>query len=445
MLSGWGRMSPAECEVVRPAAPSHLSDATAGTGTWIARGLGRSYGDQAVNAGNRVLDLTQMNCMLGFDAGTGVVECEAGVSLEALIDTFLPRGYFLPVTPGTKYATVGGAIANDVHGKNHHAVGSFGNFVESFRLMTAEGNLLDCAPDQNSEVFWATVGGSGLTGAIVSARVRLQPVETGYVTVDYERCKNLDDVLARAHDGDDRYQYSVAWIDCLAKGGSLGRSVLMRGNHTPLSGLPTALSGNPYPGTARRMAIPFDFPGFVLNAASIKAFNEVFYLRHHTRQGVVTDWNTYFYPLDQIKKWNRMYGKRGFAQYQATFPEESVNGIVRLLERLSATRRASFLAVIKRMGSPNAGLLSHPIEGYTLNLDLPNRSGLVDFLHELDRILLDHGGRLYLAKDVCAKAETFAEMYPRLGEFRAVRNRLDPNNRLASNQARRLKLVEVPA
>jgi FAD/FMN-containing dehydrogenase len=436
-------MAAAQCEVARPGSPERLQESIAAGGAWISRGLGRSYGDQAVNGGGRVLDLSCLDCLIGFDAESGVVECEAGVSLETLINVFLPRGYFLPVTPGTKYVTVGGAIANDVHGKNHHAVGSFGNFVESLQLLTPEGGILACSPSENAAVYWATLGGGGLTGAILSARIRLQPVETGYLTVDYERCANLDDVLARAHDGDDRYQYSVAWIDCLAKGGALGRSVLMRGNHTALSDLPPKLTAQPYPTTGRQLGIPFDFPGFALNAASVKAFNEAFYLRHATRSGVIAGWNAYFYPLDQITRWNRMYGKRGFAQYQATFPSESAAGIARMLERLSATRRASFLAVIKRMGPPNAGLLSHPIEGYTLNLDLPNSPGLVPFLHELDGILLDHGGRLYFAKDVCAKAETIAEMYPRLDEFRALRAGLDPRHRITSDLARRLKLVET--
>jgi len=435
-------MSPAECDVVRPDHP-RLLEAILGApqGTWIARGLGRSYGDVSVNAGNGVIDCTKLDCILQFDPDTGIVDCEAGVSLEALIQAYLPRGYFLPVTPGTKFITVGGAIANDVHGKNHHAVGSFGNFVESLTLLTPGGNTLICSPDANADVFWATIGGAGLTGLILSARIRLQRVESGYITVDYLRCKNLDAVLAEAHAGDDKYQYSVAWIDCLSAGASLGRSVLMRGNHTPLSELPPGLAQDPFPAEKPRLAVPFDFPGAVLNSTSVRVFNELFYRRHGSREGVILDWDTYFYPLDFVRQWNRMYGKRGFVQYQATVPETGLAAIQTMLERLSATKRASFLAVIKRMGPPNPGLLSHPIEGYTLNLDLPNRPGLVDFLHELDAILLAHGGRLYFAKDVCAKPETIAGMYPELERFREIRDHLDPDGRLSSNLSRRLHLT----
>ena len=438
-------MGPAQCHVFRP---ERIRDLTAilgdvGQPHYIARGLGRSYGDTAVNGGGGVLNMTRLNRMVQFDADTGVLECEAGVSLAEIIQVFLPRGFFLPVTPGTKFVTVGGAIANDVHGKNHHCDGTFSQFVENVTLLTPAGKLLTCSPKKKREVFWATAGGIGLTGLIVSARFQLQRVQTAYVSVDYHKSRDLDDALGTMASSDDRYQYSVAWVDCLAKGKHLGRSVLMRANHTTPGQLPTALKAVPFPVSGRRTAgVPFDFPGFVLNPMSIKAFNTCFYGWHDNAEGRIVHYDRYFYPLDGILEWNRMYGKKGFVQYQATLPPESVRGLVLLLEKLSASRRASFLAVLKRCGEGNPGLLSHPIKGYTLTLDIPNHRGLIPFLHELDAILLDHGGRLYLAKDMVAQSQTIAAMYPRLQAFREIKARLDPENLLSSAMARRLDLVD---
>ncbi len=438
-------MNPGECRVARPekrrnAVATFLAE---DAGTLCLRGLGRSYGDAAVNTGGRVLDMTRQDRMLSFDEARGVVECEAGASLAALIDAFLPRGFFLPVSPGTKFVTVGGAIANDIHGKNHHAAGSFGQFVEELTLLTPLGETLICSPEQHREEFWATVGGMGLTGLILSAKVRLQRVSSAWINVDYYKSRDLDDVLATMADSDDRYTYSVAWVDCMAKGASLGRSILMRGDHAT----PAQLSGKraERPFEVKQgfpKAIPIDFPNFVLNPLSIRAFNEVFYAKHRTSQGNIVDYDNYFYPLDGIHSWNRMYGKGGFAQFQATLPPESKQGLVKLLEKLSGERRASFLAVLKCFGEGSPGLLSHPMKGFTLTLDIPNASGLPQFLKDLDRILLDHGGRLYFAKDCASDAATIAQMYPRLPEFRAIRQRLDPNGRMSSDLARRLGLVE---
>lgn len=444
-LSGWGRVGYAACDVSRP---ESLADAaallTADTrSTLIPRGLGRSYGDPAMNDGNRVLLSTGMNYIHAFDSTTGVVDCEAGVSLCELIDAFLPRGYFLPVTPGTKYVTVGGAIANDVHGKNHHGVGSFGNFLESLTLLLPTGEATVCSPTENTDLFWATIGGIGLTGLILRARLRLTPVQSGYMKVDYRRCTDLDDVLGQMKEGDHRYTYSVAWVDCLARGKALGRSVLMRGDHASPEDVARTGAVNLVPQRRAALPIPVDFPGFALNHLSIAAFNELFYRKHGNRDGSIVDYDSYFYPLDKLTNWNRMYGRSGFMQYQATFPAEEVAGVVKALERLAETRRASFLAVLKVMGPSNDGWLSYPIPGYTLNLDLPNKPGTVEFLRSLDRILLDHGGRLYFAKDACALPETIAEMYPRLKEFQELRERIDPREVLASNLARRLKIVET--
>lgn len=440
-LSGWGRVGAAECDVHRPESPSEVAPllADGAKPTLIARGLGRSYGDPAVNGEGIVLDCSRLNCMIDFDASTGVLNCEAGVSLCDIIDAFLPRGFFLPVTPGTKFVTLGGAIACDVHGKNHHGVGSFGNFVQEIELLTPLGERRICTPEIHEDLFWATIGGIGLTGIILRAKVRLIPVQSGYMKVDYHQCRNLDDMLVRMRESDHRYTYSVAWVDCLARGARLGRGVLMQGVH---AGSDVLAGLAPCPARKRAIPVPIEFPGFTLNSLSIAAFNELFYWKHKDSEGSLVDYDTYFYPLDKLLGWNKMYGRQGFLQYQATVPEDQLPGIVTLLERLGQTRRASFLAVLKVMGQSNAGWLSYPVPGYTLTLDLPNRAGTVDFLRELDRVVLDHGGKLYFAKDACALPETIARMYPRLDDFRELRRLIDPEGRLASNLARRLKIVE---
>ncbi len=409
---------------------------------YIARGLGRSYGDTAVNGGGGVLSTVRLNRMLAFADDAGVLECEGGVSLAEILEVFLPRGWFLPVTPGTKYVTVGGAIANDVHGKNHHRDGTFSAHVLELTLLTPTGQRIVCSADVEPGVFWATVGGIGLTGVILTAKVRLQRVESAYMKVDYRRLKNIHETLDTIRETDADYQYSVAWVDCLAKGKSLGRSVLMLGEHAAADALP-AVTNDPFGARARKKpGVPFDFPGIVLNPLSIKTFNAFFYAAHPSSDGKIIDYDSYFYPLDAVHNWNRIYGKRGFTQYQATFPTGREEGLINLLERLSAASCASFLAVLKRFGPQGPGLLSYPFEGYTLTLDIPIREGLLAFLAECDRLVLEYGGRLYLAKDMCMNAEAFAAMYPRVGEFRKERHRLDPQGILSSRMARRLHLAK---
>jgi len=442
-LSGWGRYPVEECHVYRPekrrALPAILESGL--EQSYIPRGLGRSYGDAAINRDQGVIDYSRLNRMLSFDPDTGVLECEAGVSFAEILEAFVPRGFFLPVLTGTKFVTVGGAIANDVHGKNHHVDGTFGNFVESFTLMTATGEILTCSPDSSSEVFWATIGGIGLTGIILSARIRLRRIESAYVLVDYLRAANIDAALSAIAASDAQYQYSVAWVDCLAKGASLGRSVLMRGNHAGRDEIPSSF-GDPLRVQPKwTKTVPFDLPGFVLNPLTIRAFNTMYYGIHRDSVRTPIDYDSYFCPLDSIHHWNRMYGRRGFVQYQATFPLSDGKGLIDLLERISRSSRASFLAVLKRMGPAGKGLLSYPCEGYTITLDIPMRGDLIAFLHELDRHVLDHGGRLYCAKDAAALPETFAEMYPGIEAFRQVKGRLDPYNRFSSSMARRLGLV----
>jgi FAD/FMN-containing dehydrogenase len=310
--------------------------------------------------------------------------------------------------------------------------------------MTADGHVLLCSPRENADAFWATIGGMGLTGCILTARMRLSPVQSAYLTVDYQRTRNLDQALELFGEGDIRYQYSVAWIDCHAGGSSLGRSVLIRGNFAPAAELPAALAAAPLSVRRRRKrSVPFFMPGMVLNPLSVRLFNGAFYSRHKDQRRIV-DYDTFFYPLDSTLKWNRMYGKRGFVQYQAVFPpQNSRAGLVELLEKLSASRRASFLAVLKTFGPQGPGLLSFPMAGQTLALDLPNTGpDLVAMLGELDQIVLKHGGRVYLAKDACLGRDAFHAMYPRLDEFRRIKQRLDPRGRFNSSLARRLGMTE---
>ena len=447
VLNGWGNYTPCQSRVFRPERIRELFELMRNGDqepSWIGRGLGRSYGDSALNPRGGTVLFERLDRLIDFDPQTGMVTCEAGVTFEALIRIFLQRGWFLSVTPGTKYITVGGAITSDIHGKNHHVDGTFSQFVESFDLLTGTGEVLTCSRSENTDAFWATVGGMGLTGLILRGRFRLLPVESAYLHVDFQRARNLDEAFALFQEGDQAYRYSVAWVDCLASGASLGRSVLMRGNHAAVAELPPRWRQSPSTVPLRRQhSVPFNFPDFALNPLCVKLFNALYYARNRDQQKIV-DLDAFFYPLDALRHWNRMYGKRGFIQYQALFPPKSSrSGMIALLEAISRSRMASFLAVLKVTGAAGDGLLSFPKPGHTLALDLPNTgSRLRALIQRLDQIVLDHDGRLYLAKDATMSREAFSRMYERLDEFRRVKARLDPANRFVSAQARRLGIVE---
>jgi FAD/FMN-containing dehydrogenase len=444
-LGAWSNFPVQDCFAVRPEKQGDLRrlPAAGALPDYISRGMGSGYGDGALNAGSGVILHERLGRLLDFDADTGVVTAEGGACFADLIETFLPRGWFLPVTPGTKYVSLGGAIAADVHGKNHHADGSIGRYLLDFELLTGAGDVLHCSRDENADVYFATLGGMGLTGAILSARLQLRKVESAYVAVKYQRAKDLDGALELFATGDRNHRFSVAWIDCLSSGESFGRSVLMRGDHAPASRLTGRAADAPLaPPAKRRVGVPFFMPPFVLNPWSVKVFNAMFYRRHADRDALV-DYDSYFYPLDSVPHWNRFYGRRGYLQYQVVLPHASARtGLVRLLEKLVASRRASFLAVLKAMGPESGGLLSFPTPGYTLALDLPYTGpDVLEFLRGLDEVVLAHGGRVYLAKDTCMKPETFERMYPRLEAFRQVKRRLDPHDRFASSLAKRLGIV----
>lgn len=446
-ITGWGRFPRARCHLYRPERVREVAQTLQGEepAGFLPRGLGRAYGDAGLNSEGGVILMERLDRFLAFDAETGVLRCEGGTSLADIIRTFLPRGWFLPVTPGTKFCTVGACVACDVHGKNHHQEGSIGNFVRQLLLLLPSGESVRCSREQNVDLFFATLGGMGLTGIVLEVELQLRRVQSAYIVVDYVRTRNLDETLQTFHERDARYPYSVAWLDCVASGRDFGKGVLMFGRHASPDELPIPHRHSPFTVRAKRTkTLPFDLPEFVLNPLSLRAFNSMYYRAHPTRDGVVTDYDTYFYPLDSILQWNRAYGKRGFVQWQCVLPyENGVRNLARILETAQARRTYPFLSVLKRMGEPSGGLLSFPMPGYTLALDFPVRDGLFAVLDALDSIVSEAGGRLYLAKDARMSAQTFHLTYPQLPRWQAVKAQVDPKGRLQSDLARRLRLLEV--
>jgi decaprenylphospho-beta-D-ribofuranose 2-oxidase len=443
LLTGWGRYPLSESDVYRPDKIAELQAVvTADASSLIARGAGRAYGDAALNDQNRVVDLTRLNRMLSFDAVSGLLRCEAGVTIAELIDVFLPRGFFPPVTPGTRFVTLGGSIAADVHGKNHHRDSSLAAHVTWFDLMIASGEVLRCSREENPDLFWATVGGMGLTGVILELELRLRRVESAYLDGEVIRARNIDAAMEAFERTDSQYGYSVAWIDCNGGKSALGRSILNVGNFAALDALPRNLAQNPL-STMPKLSplVPLDFPGFALNSFSIRAFNAVIWGFNRGKPAhTIFDWESFFYPLDSIRNWNRIYGKRGFVQYQCVWPpDESRAGLVEVLEAIARSRRGSFLAVLKKFGAQD-GLLSFPMPGYTLALDFPVTDGLLEFLDSIDAMVLKRGGRVYLAKDARMSPETFRAMYPNLAKWQAAKAVADPDNRFSSSLSRRLAM-----
>jgi decaprenylphospho-beta-D-ribofuranose 2-oxidase len=409
----------------------------------IARGLGRAYGDPAQNGGGSVIRLAPGPILL--DPASGTVRVGAGVSLDELLRHIVPRGWFVPVSPGTRFVTIGGAIASDIHGKNHHADGSFGEHVDSFTLITADGERRLVTPHTDADLWWATIGGMGLTGVITEATVRLLPIETSRCVVDTERVPNLDSLLERMESGDHRYRYSVAWVDLVASGANMGRSVLTRGDHATLADLDDhGAGGGDDPlafGPPSLVSVPPGLPN-VLSRVAVRAFNEVWYRKAPRSHRGLESITGFFHPLDMVGHWNRLYGSPGFLQYQFVVPFEAVDTLRAIVTAVSKSGHASFLAVLKRFGPESGAMLSFPTPGWTLTLDLPAAvPGLAELLADLDRRVLDVGGRHYLAKDATTTPEVIRAGYPRLDEFLAVRRRVDPNGMWASDQARRLHLL----
>jgi len=427
-------------ELTRPGALDRLGDLERGV---IARGLGRSYGDPAQNAGGTVVRLD--DDLIALDPVAGTVTTGAGVSLDTLLRHIVPHGWFVPVTPGTRFVTVGGCIASDVHGKGHHADGSFGSHVVAMTMLLADGSIRRITAESDPELWWATIGGMGLTGIIVDATFRLIPIETGHFLVDTERLPNLDALLERMEEADHQYRYSVAWVDMCATGASLGRAVLGRGNHASLNELRSydpRLAANPLAFDPPLLPdVPRGVPN-LLNRVSVRAFNELWYRKTPREHHGIESITGFFHPLDMVGRWNRVYGRSGLLQYQFVVPFEAVETLRTIMEKVARNGHASFVNVLKRLGAESGGLLSFPKPGWTLTLDLPaGVDGLGRLLHELDELVIGAGGRHYLAKDACSPPGVIRAGYPRFDEWRTIRRRVDPDGIWVSDQARRLDLV----
>ncbi len=438
-LSGWGRTSAAAVNACRPERLSELRAALRETGTEgiIAHGGGRSYGDEALNGGGRAILTQRLDRLLAFDRASGLLVAEPGVTFEALMQIFLPRGFLAPVAPGTAFATLGGAVANDVHGKNHDRAGSFGDHLAWIDLMLPSGDVIRTSPSEEPELFAATIGGLGLTGVIVSLGLRLTPVPSAAVIVREQRVADLDAFMAALLQARENASYSVGWIDALARRRALGRGLLQTAEPAP--------EGTTAEPRRRRRSVPIDLPGIALNPLSIRAFNRWHYSRvpPEGRERVAA-WETFLYPLDSLRDWNRIYGRRGFYQFQCVLPDEAgAAGLRALLGAISEAGSASFLAVLKTLGRDGRGHLSFARRGWTLALDFPRTRRVVALMARLERLTLDHGGRIYLAKDALLSPVGFRAMYPALPRFEAVLAEVDPHRVMASDLARRLRIREA--
>lgn len=439
-LWGWGAQRRVGCDLRAAESVDQLRRALDPAGT-LARGLGRSYGDTALNEGRRVVDLTRFDRYLEFDEAQGLLRCEAGVSLAQIIDDFAPRGFFPLVTPGTKLVTIGGCIANDVHGKAHHAQGSFVSCLRSMRLLLADGRAVECSRVLHPDLFWATVGGIGLTGIVVDATLQLRRIETTYFKQKVLYARDLDEMVALLAEHEGGYPYSVANIDFVASGKDMGRGVLTLGEHARREELPARLAAAPLATGRYPVAdVPFDFPTFAFNPFTRRILNQVI-LAMLRGKGEFEPYNSFFYPLDILSNWNRGYGRPGFIQYQFVIPAAAGVGPLReLLGRIMASGQLPFLNVLKRMGPANEAPLSFPLEGYTFAVDFPVRPGLRELAADLDQRVADAGGRIYLGKDSYLGEALFRRMYPRVDEWIQVKRRWDPDGVFTSDMGRRLGL-----
>ncbi|MBI5265148.1 MAG: FAD-binding oxidoreductase [Bradyrhizobium sp.] len=437
-ILGWGRYPIVDTEMIRPRTMDAAQRATVRGDQTVARGNGRAYGDAAIG-GRQTISMTHLNRLRSFDAEKGVVTVESGLLLSDIIDTFLPRGLFPYVVPGTSLITVGGAIAADVHGKNHHQEGGFGEYVESIVLAVPTGETIRASRDEHPDLFHATIGGMGLTGTILEAAIRLRPVETGWIRQRTIVAKDLAAAFS-AFESSDSVTYSVAWIDCLARGAQLGRSLIFLGEHARSAELHGNALANRFPVGRTPLSVPINAPAFALNHWTVAAFNEL-YFRAGARKAaspVLVPAHPYFFPLDAVGNWNRIYGRRGFIQHQSVIPTQNAQGtLAEMLGRIAKRGGSSFLAVLKKLGA-GSGIISFPVPGYTLALDFPMRGDLFSFLDELDELVIAAGGRLYLAKDARQSRTTFEAGYPDLSRFREIRRSTDPAGKIKSRLSERI-------
>jgi decaprenylphospho-beta-D-ribofuranose 2-oxidase len=448
-LTGWGRTAPSVADVLRSPDPEVVAKAVArvadagGRGV-IARGLGRSYGDNAQNGGGLVIDMTRLNTIHSISADTKLADLDAGVNLDQLMRAALPFGLWVPVLPGTRQVTIGGAIACDIHGKNHHSAGSFGNHVRSMDLLTGDGRIHQLTPaGEESELFWATVGGNGLTGIILRVTIEMTPTETAYFIADGDLTASLDETIALHSDGSEAdYTYSSAWFDAISAPPKLGRAAVSRGSLATIEQLPPKLRRNPLKFDAPQLlTLPDVFPNGLANKYTFGPIGELWYRKSGTYRGKIQNLTQFYHPLDMFGEWNRAYGSAGFGQYQFVVPTTAVEEFKGIVRDIQKSGHYSFLNVFKLFGPGNLAPLSFPIPGWNVCVDFPIKPGLNEFLNELDSRVLEFGGRVYTAKDSRTTAETFHAMYPRIDEWIAVRRKVDPLRVFASDMARRLELL----
>ena len=404
-VTNWGNFPVVEKEVKSEDSLQKIKDFVKSNNEIIARGNGRCYGDASLS--EHIFSTKRLNKFISFDRLNGIIECESGVLLADILEVVVPQGYFLYVTPGTKFISVGGAIASDVHGKNHHAEGCFSEYVIEFSLLNENGEVLKCSREENSEKFWSTIGGMGLTGIILSAKFKLKNIETAYIRQESIKAENLDEIF-KLFEESESWTYNVAWIDCLQTGKNIGRSIMMRGEHAFKHQLPKKLQENPLRLKKKfSPTVPFYFPNFVLNNLTVKLFNLLYFNKQRSKEiKNYIDYETFFYPLDAVNDWNKIYGKTGFIQYQMVIPKEKgKEGMKRILETIAKSGNGSFLAVLKLFGKNNPEAYnSFPFEGYTLALDFKVNSKLKNLVEKLDAIVEEFGGRIYLTKDSMSKS-----------------------------------------
>lgn len=440
-LTGWGANYRAACELKEPETPAELARQLDRRGV-CARGLGRSYGDPAVNSGGRVVGMTRLDRYLGFDESTGTLHCESGVSLEQIIRDFVPRGFFPMITPGTKYVTVGGCIANDVHGKAHHAQGSFSSCVESMRVLLASGEVVQCSRSERPDLFWANFGGMGLLGIVVDATIRLRKVESTYFRKESVRVDDLSSMLQALARYDQDYLYSLGNVNVNRTGALLGGGVVTAANHATAAELPEKFRKQPlYVSPPAKIVVPFELPDITFNPLTIRMLHGLIEWKL-LAGGHYDHYDGVFYPLDIMHNWNRGYGRRGFTQYQFLVPiEDGERNMHAILAAIVDSGELPSLNVLKRFGPASEGHLSFPREGFTFAIDFPIRHNTVELTRKLDQMVLAAGGRVYLGKDSFMLAATFRAMYPRLDEWLAVKEKYDPDCVFVSDLGRRIGLV----
>lgn len=439
-IANWGNYPVIEANEESFSFPGQLQSLLDRGESFIPRGNGRCYGDASL--ASTTISTLKFDKILFFDAETGIFECQSGLTLDQILEVIVPKGWFLPVTPGTKFITVGGAVASDVHGKNHHLDGSFSNHIIEMDIVLASKETLTCSSTLNTDLFEATCGGMGLTGIISCVKFQLKKIETSFIRQKQIKAGNLEELI-RLFDEYYQYTYSVAWIDCLKKGSNFGRSILMLGEHAEKKDLNEKQLKNPLQlPKNKQINFPFNLPSWVLNSFTVKAFNFLFYSKNLKKEiNNVIGYEPFFYPLDAILHWNRGYGKNGFVQYQFVLPLEAKNGLIEILERISNKGLGSFLAVLKVFGKQES-IIAFPKEGYTLALDFPVRPGLLEFLDELDQVVLRYGGRLYMSKDARMKPEVLQSGYPELDKFKEIVRKYDPDGKIHSIQSDRLFLTK---